>query len=67
MTYPPASAVIRTCGSLRAALARLGWQAAWAPVSDTDILDALRAYTREHGRVPTLTTRRHSSAGRARR
>ena len=30
-------------------------------MSDTDILDALRAYTREHGRVPTLTTRRHSS------
>jgi hypothetical protein len=60
MTYPPASAVIRTCGCCAAALTRLGWQAAWAPVSDTEILDALRALTREHGRVPTVTTwRRH--------
>ena len=51
--YPPATAVIRTCGSLRAALAQLGWQAAWTPVADAEILDALRAYAREHGRPPT--------------
>jgi hypothetical protein len=51
--YPPATAVIRSCGSLPAALARLGWQAAWTPVADAEILDALRAYAREHGRPPT--------------
>ena len=53
--YPPATAVIRTMGSLRDALGRLGHDAAWTPVSDEQILDALRGYTREHGRTPTVT------------
>ena len=57
--YPPASAVIRTCGSLRAALAKLGWHAAWTPVADAEILDALRAYAREHGRAPTCAVWRN--------
>jgi hypothetical protein len=63
--YPPASAVIRTLGSLRAALARLGHDAAWTPVGDQQILDALRAYAREHGRAPTATSwrREHRRPG----
>ena len=63
--YPPATAVIRTFGSLRAALAQLGWHAAWTPVSDAEILDALSAYAREHGRVPTcnLWRREHRRPG----
>jgi hypothetical protein len=54
--YPPASAVIRTLGSLRAALDRLGHQAAWTPVADEEILAALRAYARQHGHAPTATS-----------
>jgi hypothetical protein len=53
--YPPASAVIRTHGSLRAALKCLGHQAAWTPVSDEEIREALRAYAAEHGRPPTCS------------
>jgi hypothetical protein len=63
--YPPASAVIRTFGSLRAALAKMGWQAAWTPVADAEILGASRAYTREHDRPPTCTVwrREHRRPG----
>ena len=63
--YPPATAVIRTLGSLRAALARLGHEAAWTPVDDDEILDALRAYAHEHGRAPTcaLWRREHRRPG----
>jgi hypothetical protein len=67
MTYPPASAVIRTCGWLTRLPYPARLASRWAPVSDTDILDALRAYTREHGCVPTVTTCGTSTAGRARR
>ena len=51
--YPPASAVHRTFGSHRNALHQLGWTAGWTAASDREILDALRAYTREHGAPPT--------------
>jgi hypothetical protein len=63
--HPPATAVIRTFGSFRAALAQLGWQAAWTPVADAEILDALRAYARKHGRPPTCTVwrREHRKPG----
>jgi len=63
--YPPASAVIRTLGSLRAALERLGHQAAWVPVGDDEILAALRAYARRHRRAPTVTAwrREHRRPG----
>jgi hypothetical protein len=52
--YPPASAVIRTLGSHRAALERLGYRAAWTAVGDPEILDALRAYALAHARPPTV-------------
>jgi hypothetical protein len=51
--YPPGSAVQRTFGSHRKALEQLGWTAGWTPVSDAGILEALRAYAREHGVPPT--------------
>jgi hypothetical protein len=53
--YPPAAVVIRTLGSLRAALRQLGHDAAWAPVGQQEMLDALRAYALVHGRAPTVT------------
>jgi hypothetical protein len=53
--YPPAAVVVRTLGSLRAALERLGHEAAWTPVSDEQIVDALRAYALVRGRAPTCT------------
>ena len=53
--YPPASAVLRTLGSLRAALERIGHHtAAPPPVSDDEILEALRAYALAHARAPTV-------------
>ncbi len=63
--YPPATAVIRTIGSLRAALVRLGHDAAWSPVSDEQLLDALRAYAREHDCAPTVAVwrREHRRPG----
>jgi hypothetical protein len=51
--YPPATAVIRTVGSLRAAYELLGWQAAWTTVTHAEILQALRAWTDEHGHAPS--------------
>jgi len=62
--YPPGSAVIRGGGSLRSALTELGYQAAWTPVSDQQT-STLRAYTREHGRAPNVTTwrREHRTPG----
>jgi Homing endonuclease associated repeat len=58
--YPPAAVVIRTIGSLRSALERLGHQAAWTPVADDDILAALRAWAAEHGSTPTCPEWRRS-------
>jgi hypothetical protein len=57
--------VRRRFGSLRNALAELGWEAAWTPVADREILDALRAYARDHGRPPTVKVWRseHRQAG----
>jgi hypothetical protein len=52
--------VIRTIGSLRAALQELGYEAAWTPVGDDDILTALRAWTTEHDRAPTCPEWRQS-------
>jgi hypothetical protein len=51
--YPPGAAVQRTFGSHRAALEQLGWNAGWTAISDAEVLDALHAYTREHGGPPT--------------
>jgi hypothetical protein len=51
--YPPGSAVQRTFGSHRAALAQLGWSAGWTSVTDADIVEALRVYERDHGTLPT--------------
>src|SRR5690242_9591074 len=56
MPYPPATAVQRTFGSMRAAQAELGWPAGWTAVSDRQILDALRAYAQRHGHAPTVST-----------
>jgi hypothetical protein len=50
---PPGSAVQRTFGSHRAALAQLGSTAGWTPVTNADIVEALRTYEREHGTLPT--------------
>ena len=58
--YPPAAVVIRTIGSLRAALEQLGHQAAWTPVTDDEIIDALRSWTAEHGGGPTCPEWRQS-------
>jgi hypothetical protein len=40
---------------MRAAYRQLGWDAAWTPISDGEIMDALRAYELEHGRPPTVS------------
>jgi hypothetical protein len=63
--YPPATAVTRAWGSMHAAYRQLGSDACWTAVSDTDILGALRAYEREHGRPPTVTVwrREHRRPG----
>jgi Homing endonuclease associated repeat len=55
-SYPPGSAVQRTFGSHRKALEQLGLSAGWTAVTDGEILDALRAYEREHGALPTRAT-----------
>jgi hypothetical protein len=64
--YPSASAVIRTLGSLRTALDRVGHQTGSAPVSDDEILEAIRTYALVHARAPTVaiwrTERRRPSA-----
>jgi hypothetical protein len=59
-SHSSAAVVIRTTGSLRAALEQLGYEAAWTPVADDDILTALRAWTIEHGRAPTCPAWRQS-------
>ena len=51
--YPPATAVERTLGSMRAAYAQLGWTPGWTAVDDEEILAALRGYAHEHGRPPS--------------
>ena len=61
--YPPGSAVQRTFGSHRNALKQLGWTAGWTAVSEREMLDALRAYTREHGAPPTCAAWRAERRG----
>src|SRR4051794_11105126 len=52
---PPASAVLRTHGSLRVALKRLGRDAAVPPpATDDEIQQALRNYALTRGRAPTV-------------
>ena len=53
--YPPATAVQRTCGSLRAAYQQLGWTASWTAVADAQIVGALRVYSQRYGDAPTVT------------
>jgi HNH endonuclease len=47
--------VLRTVGSLRVALERLGHRSATSPpATDDEILNALHEYTRVHRRAPTV-------------
>jgi Homing endonuclease associated repeat len=58
--------VLRTLGSLRTALERLGHHTSAPPVTDDEILDALRAYAVAYAHPPTVaiwrTERRRPSA-----
>jgi hypothetical protein len=53
--YPPATAVVRTFGAFRAALAELDQPAGENGLTATDVSDPLRAHTHEHdARRPAL-------------